>query len=421
MEAHGTVGGAATAETQETRPTVVLVGTLDTKGHEYAFVRDRIEARGVGVLLVDAGILGEPLAEPDVTRQEVATAGGADVQVLADAGDRATAIEVMARGATEIVLRLHAEGRLDAIGALGGTGGTTLATQAMRRLPVGVPKLMVSTIASGDTSPYVGSVDVTMMYAVVDIAGINRVSARILANAAGTLVGMATEPVPALDQARPLVVASMWGVTTPCVTRARERLEEHGFDVLVFHQTGTGGHSMEELIKTGLVEGVLDVTPTELVGELAGGAWPAGPERLEVAGRLGIPQVVSLGGLDLIAIVPPDPLPERFRSRWIYRHDEHIAAARTTSEESAALAEVIARKLNAATGPVALFVPLRGFSPLSVPGAEFQDSAADAALVEGLRERIDPARVELREVECDINDPGLAVAMAERLCELMAR
>ena len=409
------------SEARERRPTVVLVGTLDTKGHEYAFVRDRIRARGVEVVLVDAGILHEPLTEPDVTRQEVAAAAGADVQALADAGDRSAAIEVMARGATEVVLRLHAEGRLDAIGALGGTGGTTLATHAMRRLPVGVPKLMVSTVASGDTSPYVGSADVTMMYSVVDIAGMNRISVRILANAAGTLAGMATEPVPALEQARPLVAASMWGVTTPCVTVARERFEELGYDVLVFHQTGTGGDSMEELIKTGLVEGVLDVTPTELVGELAGGVWPASPDRLEVAGRLGIPQVVSLGGLDLIAIGPPEPLSERFRSRWIYRHDEHMAAARTTSEESASLAKVIARKLNAATGPVALFVPLLGFSPLSVPGAEFQDAAADAALVEGLRELIDPARVEVHELECDINDPELAVAMAERLHELMAR
>jgi uncharacterized protein (UPF0261 family) len=404
----------------ERHATVVLLGTLDTKGHEYAFVRDRIRARGVDVLLIDAGILAEPLTEPDVTRQEVAAAAGADVQALADGGDRGAAIEAMARGATEIVLGLHAEGRLDAIGALGGTGGTTLATHAMRQLPVGVPKLMVSTVASGDTSPYVGSRDVTMMYSVVDVAGINRISVRILSNAAGTLVGMATEPVPALDAARPLIAASMWGVTTPCVTAARARLEELGYDVLVFHQTGTGGDSMEELIRTGLVEGVLDVTPTELVGELAGGVWPASPERLEVAGRLGIPQVVSLGGLDLIAIGPPEPQPERFRSRWIYRHDEHMAAARTTEEESASLAKVIARKLNAATGPVVLFVPLRGFSPLSVPGAEFEDATADAALVQGLRELIDPSRVEVHELECDINDPVLAVAMASRLHELVA-
>jgi uncharacterized protein (UPF0261 family) len=289
----------------------------------------------------------------------------------------------------------------------------------MRALPVGVPKLMVSTVASGDTSPYVGHVDVTMTYSVFDVAGINWISAKILANAAGTLVGMATEPTVELDEARPLVAASMWGVTTPCVTTARQHLEGLGYDVLVFHQTGTGGDSMEALIKTGPVNGVLDVTPTELVGEIAGGVWPASPERLEVAGRFGIPQVVSLGGLDLIALGPPDSMHERFRSRWIYHHDEHMAAARTTAEESALLAKVIARKLNAAKGPVALFVPLRGFSPLSVPGGDFFDATADAALVEGLRELIDPVSVELHEVECDINDAALAVAMAERLYELM--
>ena len=408
-----------TDQEPQRRPTVVLVGTLDTKGREYAFLRDRIRARDVDVLLVDAGILSEPLTKPDVTRQEVAAAAGADVQALADAGDRSAAIEVMGRGATEIILRLQAEGRLDAIGALGGTGGTTLATHVMRALPVGVPKLMVSTVASGDTSPYVGHVDVTMTYSVVDVAGINRISAKILANAAGTLVGMATEPTVELDEARPLVAASMWGVTTPCVTTARQHLEGLGYDVLVFHQTGTGGDSMEALIKTGLVNGVLDVTPTELVAEIAGGVWPASPERLEVAGRFGIPQVVSLGGLDLIALGPPDSMHERFRSRWIYHHDEHMAAARTTAEESALLAKVIAGKLNAAKGPVALFVPLRGFSPLSVPGGDFFDAAADAALVEGLRELIDPVSVELHEVECDINDAALAVAMAERLYELM--
>ena len=408
-----------TDQEPQRRPTVVLVGTLDTKGREYAFLRDRIRARDVDVLLVDAGILSEPLTKPDVTRQEVAAAAGADVQALADAGDRSAAIEVMGRGATEIIIRLQAEGRLDAIGALGGTGGTTLATHVMRALPVGVPKLMVSTVASGDTSPYVGRVDLTMTYSVVDVAGINRISAKILANAAGTLVGMATEPTVELDEARPIVAASMWGVTTPCVTTARQHLEGLGYDVLVFHQTGTGGDSMEALIKTGLVAGVLDVTPTELVGELAGGIWPAGPERLEVAGRFGIPQVVSLGGLDLIALGPPDSMLERFRSRWIYHHDEHMAAARTTAEESALLAKVIAGKLNAAKGPVALFVPLRGFSPLSVPGGDFFDAAADAALVEGLRELIDPVSVELHEVECDINDAALAVAMAERLYELM--
>ena len=400
-------------------PTVVLVGTLDTKGKEYAHLRDRIRECGADVLLVDAGILDEPLTEPDVTRQEVAAAAGADVQALADARDRATAIETMGRGAAEVVRRLRAEGRLDAIGALGGSGGTALATNAMRALPVGVPKLMVSTVASGDTSPYVGSVDVTMMYSVVDVAGINRISARIMANAAGALAGMATGTESAAGEEKPLIVASMWGVTTPCVTTARERLEELGYDVLVFHQTGTGGRSMEELIATGLVDGVLDVTTTELADELTGGLWPAGPERLEVAGRLGIPQVVSLGALDVIVIGPPEPLPERFGGRPIYLHNEVLAATRTTSEECRELAAVIARKLNAATGPTVLFVPLRGLSLLTTDGQLLHDPEADEALFSALRDLVDRSKVELHEVDADINDPGLALAMAERLHELV--
>ncbi|MDH4102331.1 MAG: Tm-1-like ATP-binding domain-containing protein, partial [Thermoleophilia bacterium] len=248
----------------------MLLGTLDTKGAEYAYLRDRINDAGadVDVVVVDAGILGEPLVEPDVTRQEVAVAAGADVQALADVRDRANAIETMGRGAAVVVQRLHEEGRLDALGALGGTGGTAIATRAMRALPVGVPKLMVSTVAAGDMSPYVGTTDVTMMHSVVDVAGINRISARIFTNAARALTGMAvgTESPPVAE--KPLVVASMWGVTTPCVTTARERLEELGYDVLVFHQTGTGGRSMEELIAAGLVDGVLDVTTTELADEL---------------------------------------------------------------------------------------------------------------------------------------------------------
>jgi uncharacterized protein (UPF0261 family) len=403
-------------------PTVVLVGTLDTKGKEYAYLRDRVRERGVDVLLVDAGILDEPLTEPDITRQAVAAAAGADVQALADARDRATAIETMGRGAAEVARRLHAEGRLDAIGALGGTGGTTLATQAMRALPVGVPKLMVSTVASGDTSPYVGISDVTMMHSVVDIAGINRISAHIIANAARALAGMAAGSDFSSDETKPLVVTSMWGVTTPCVTTARERLEELGYDVLVFHQTGTGGRSMEELIATGLVVGVLDVTTTELADELTGGIWPSGPERLEVAGRLGIPQVVSLGALDVIVISStglPDPMPERFRGRPIYLHDGTVAATRTTCDECRALGAVIARKLNAATGPTVLFVPLRGLSLLTTEGQVLHDLEADEALFSALRELVDQSKVEMHEVDADVNDPEFALMMARRLDELM--
>jgi uncharacterized protein (UPF0261 family) len=401
---------------------VVLLGTLDTKGVEYAYLRDRVADADVDVVVVDAGILGEPLIEPDVTRQEVAAAAGADVQALADARDRATAIEAMGRGAAAVARRLHAEGRLDAIGALGGTGGTAIATRAMRALPVGVPKLMVSTVASGDTSHYVGTTDVTMMHSVVDVAGINRISARIFTNAARALAGLAggTESPPVAE--KPLVVASMWGVTTPCVTTARERLEELGYDVLVFHQTGIGGRSMEGLIAAGLVDGVLDVTTTELADELTGGIWPSGPERLETAGRLGIPQVVSLGALDVIVISSngfPDPLPERFSDRPIYVHDELLVATRATQEECRELAAAIANKLNAATGPTVLFVPLRGLSLLTTEGQSLYDAEADEALFSALRELVDPSRVEVHEVDADLNDPAFALAMAERLHELM--
>jgi uncharacterized protein (UPF0261 family) len=407
------------SKTRERSPTVLLVGTLDTKGKEYAYLRDRIREREVDVLLIDAGILGEPLTEPDVTRQEVAAAAGVDVQALADARDRAAALEAMSSGAAEIVLRLHAEDRFDAIGALGGTGGTALATYAMQRLPVGVPKLMISTAASGDTSPYFGPVDVTMMHSVVDVVGSNTILTRILINAAGALVGMATAAAPPRVEERPLIVASMFGVTTPCVTVARERLEELGYEVLVFHQIGLGGRSLEEVVKTGAVVGVLDVTTAGLADEIGGGIWPAGPERLEVAGRLGIPQVVSLGALDTLVIGPPDPLPERFAGRPIYLHNDVLAATRTTPEECRQIGALLARKLNAATGPTVLYVPLRGLSMLSTEGQPFHDPEADEALFSTLRELVDRSKVEVHEVDAEVNAPHFALAMAERLHELV--
>jgi len=285
-----------------------------------------------------------------------------------------------------------------------------------------VPKLMVSTVASGDTSPYVGTTDVTMMPSIGDVAGLNRISARIFVNAARALAGLAAGTGFRSMDERPLIVASMWGVTTPCVTTARERLEGLGHDVLVFHQTGTGGRSMEELIAAGRVDGVLDVTPTELADELLGGIWSSGPERLEAAGSLGVPQVVSLGALDVIAISSsglPDPLPERFRGRPIYVHDELMVATRATPDECRDLAALIARKLNAARGPTVLFVPLRGFSLLTTEGQVLYDGEADEALLSTLRERVDRAKVEVHEVDVDINDTVFALAMAERLHELM--
>ncbi len=400
-------------------PTVVLLGTLDTKGHEYAFLRDRVREHGVDVLLVDAGIMGDALAVPDVTRDEVAAAAGADVRALADAGDRGAAVEAMARGAAAVVVRLHAEGRLDGILGLGGSGGSSLVTHAMRQLPVGVPKLMVSTVASGDTRPYVGVTDVTMMYSVVDIAGINEISARIMTNAAGMIAGAVTGTVPDLGEEKPLVTASMFGVTTPCVTTARERLEELGYEVLVFHQTGAGGGSMEELIKAGYIAGSLDATTTELCDSVVGGVFPAVPERLESAGANGTPQVVSLGALDMVNFGPEDTVPEKFRDRNLYVHNPTITLMRTTPAECALLGRLIAEKLNRATGPTALFVPLRGVSMIATEGGVFHDPEADEALFAALREAVDPNVVEVHEVDADVNDPEFALAMADRLHELI--
>jgi uncharacterized protein (UPF0261 family) len=402
-------------------PTVVLLGTLDTKGVEYEFLRERLQEEGVEVVLVDAGVF-EPLARPDVAHDEVAAAAGADVAALREAGDRGAAVEAMGLGAAEIVRRLHAEGRLDGILSVGGSGNSSIAAQAMRVLPVGVPKLIVSTLASGDTRPYVGATDVSMTYSVVDISGLNRISARILANAAGAIAGMARADVPDGEgrplSRLPLIGATMFGVTTPCVTRARERLEEHGYEVLVFHATGTGGQSMEALVTGGFLAGVLDITTTELADELVGGVLSAGPERLEAAGKLGLPQVVSLGALDMVNFGPRETVPPQFAERNLYVHNPTVTLMRTTPDECAELGRRIARKLKEATGPTALFVPLRGVSMIATEGQPFHDPEADEALFGALREGRGPD-VEVHELDLDVNDPAFAEAMADRLHELV--
>ncbi len=397
-------------------PIVVLLGTLDTKGIEYEYLRKRVQALGCEVILIDAGIKGSPLTQPDVTREEVAKAAHADVAQLAAAGDRGVAVETMANGATAIVLDLYAEGRLQGILGLGGSGGSSLVTQAMRALPIGVPKLMVSTLASGDTRPYVGAVDVTMMYSVVDIAGINRISERILTNAAAAIAGMARAYVdfqPSSDT-KPLIGATMFGVTTPSVTEARRYLEERGYEVLVFHATGTGGQSMEALVNGGFLAGVLDITTTELADELVGGVLSAGPHRLEAAGNHGIPQVVSLGALDMVNFGPIDTVPEKFKHRKLYKHNPTVTLMRTTAEECAELGRIIARKLNSARGPVTLFIPLRGISMLATEGNAFYDPVADQALIDNLKAELG-ANVEVRELDMDINDSRFAQAMAKRM------
>jgi uncharacterized protein (UPF0261 family) len=400
--------------------TIVILGTLDTKGAELGYLRDAIAARGLQPLVVDAGILNPPAFQPDVDRHVVAAAAGVTVDDLAQAGDRGQAVTRMAQGAAHVVADLHLQGRVAGIIGIGGSGNATIAGAAMRALPIGTPKLLVTTVAAGDTRPYVGSTDITMMYSVVDIAGLNRLSRRILGNAAAAIVGMAgayTEQQAGADD-RPLVAATMFGVTTPCVTAAREALETLGYEVLVFHATGVGGRSMESLVRDGFFAGVLDITTTELADEVAGGTLSAGPDRLEAAGRAGIPQVVSLGALDMANFGPLDTVPERFRGRLLYQHNPAVTLMRTTAEENAAIGKVIAEKLNRARGPVALVVPLRGVSMIDTPGAPFFDPDADAALFGALRARLEP-RIEVVEVDAHINDPVFSATLVETFHRLV--
>ena len=400
--------------------TVLLIGTLDTKGDEFAFLRERLESAGVGVLLADVGTLEPPTAQADLTREQVAGEAGVDVDALREAGDRGAAIGAMAGAAAALARRLHDEGRIHGVLSAGGSGNTAIATAAMQALPVGVPKLMVSTMAAGDTTDYVGGVDVALMPSVTDVAGLNSISARILANAAAAMAGMVLAPEPQLEGGRPLVGATMFGVTTPCVTAAREQLERRGYEVLIFHATGTGGRAMEALVDGGLLAGVLDVTTTELCDDLVGGVLSAGPERLQAAGRVGLPQVVSLGALYMVNFGARDTVPPKFEDRNLYVHNPSVTLMRTTPEECAELGRRIARKLSAATGPVSLFVPLRGVSMIDAEGQPFHDPEADAALFDALREGLDGSSVELIELDHNVNDDEFATALVDKLDSYLA-
>ena len=393
---------------------LLLLGTLDTKGTEYAYLRERVRGHCVEVVLADVG-LGEPAGvDPDLSRIEVAAETGADPVTLLAAGDRGAAVEAMAEAAAALAVRLYREERIGGVLAAGGSGGTTIATRAMRALPVGVPKVMVSTMASGDVAGYVGATDVTLMYAVTDVAGVNSISARILANAAAAAAGMLKAPGVQLEGGRPLIGASMFGVTTACVSTAREWLEERGYEVLVFHATGAGGRALESLVAEGFLAGVLDVTSTELADELVGGVLSAGADRLEAAGRRGVPQVVSTGALDMVNFGARETVPARFANRTLHVHTAEVTLMRTTAGECAELGRRIARKLSAATGPTALFIPLRGVSQIDADGQPFHDPDADAALFGALRAGLAPT-VEVHEVDQHINEPQFAVAMAECL------
>jgi uncharacterized protein (UPF0261 family) len=397
--------------------TILLIGTLDTKGEEFAFVQSLIHERGHQTILMDAGIFPASVAA-DIAAEEVASAGGAELDALRAQGDRGRAMVVMQRGVATLTRSLFERGEIDGVLGLGGSGGTVLATAGMRSLPVGVPKVMVSTLASGDVAAYVDTKDITMMYSVIDIAGLNRLSRQVLGNAAGMICGALEQTMPEGEKDRPLIAASMFGVTTPCVTEVRRRLEEAGYEVLVFHATGSGGRAMEGLIADGFFEGVADLTTTEWCDELVGGVLSAGPDRLDAAAEAGLPQVVSVGALDMVNFWGLDTVPSQFRDRNLYQHNENVTLMRTTVEESRELGRIVAGKLSEARGPVVLMLPLKGISMIDAPGEPFYSPEADQALFGAIRENL-AHHVELIEVDAHINEDAFAEAVAAELLKLL--
>ena len=397
---------------------VYILATLDTKGREAAYLRDLLVGYGVSARLVDAGCLGEPTVPADVERGEIFSAAGHDVGQLAAAGDRGLAVSAAAQGGAAWIKRAHAAGLVGGVVAIGGSAGTTIGTAAMRALPIGVPKVMLSTLASGQVRHYVGDKDILMLNSIVDISGLNRLTCRVLGEAARAAAGMVLLPSLAEDHdTKPLVAATMFGVTTPCVEQARAVLESAGYEVLVFHATGVGGQAMESLVDDGLIAGVLDVTTTELVDELVGGFLSAGPERLTTAGRRGVPQVISVGATDMVNFHSPASVPERFRGRKFYHHNPNVTLMRTTPDECARIGAEIGRKLSAAKGPVAVLLPQRGVSAIDRAGQPFDDPAARRSLFTAIAENAHG--LDVREIDLHINDPAFGVAMAEKLLELM--
>ncbi|MEE8733045.1 MAG: Tm-1-like ATP-binding domain-containing protein [Eggerthellaceae bacterium] len=398
--------------------TVAILGTFDTKGEEFRYVKDLFERLGVNTLTIHCGVF-DPAWAPDIPNTDVAAAVDIDMSVIVEKKDRALATKTMADGVKKLVPALYANGRFDGIFSMGGSGGTSIATAAMQQLPIGVPKVMVSTMASGDTTPYVGASDINMFPSIVDVSGVNALSSTIYSNAVHAMVGMLSYDIPPIKASKPLVACTMFGVTTPCVTKACELLSDAGYEPLVFHATGTGGRCMEALVRDGFIAGVLDLTTTEWCDTLFGGVLAAGPERNDAAALLGVPAVVSTGALDMVNFGPWDTVPAEHRDRNLYKHNPTVTLMRTTADENRQLGEKLAEKVNQSIGPCAVLLPLGGVSMIDAPGQPFYGPDEDAALFDALRDNVDRSRVELDEVDAHINDDAFAKAAVDKLIELM--
>lgn len=395
--------------------TIAVLGTFDTKGREHAFVAEKIRSRGHRPLLIDVGTGEPPTVVPDISREDVAKAAAVDLAKLIAERDRGACVSAMAKAAPRLLEQLLAEGRIDGVISLGGGGGTAIASAAMQALPIGFPKLIVSTLASGNTAHYVGTKDIVMMPAVVDVQGLNRISRTILARAAGAICGMVEADVAGGNE-KPLIVASMFGNTTKCIEAAVPILERAGYEVLVFPATGTGGRAMEALIESGLVAGVLDVTTTELADELVGGVLTAGPTRLDAAAKLGVPAIVVPGCLDMVNFGERPSVPEKFRGRTFYVHNPQVTLMRTTAAECAELGRIVATKVNAYSAAVTVLIPRGGISVISGPGGPFHDPEADAALFRALESGLRPD-IPVATFDEGINDPAFARSCAEALLD----
>jgi len=396
--------------------TIAVLGTLDTKGEEHAFVAERIRARGHAALLIDVGSGAPAAVQPDIPREEVAAANGVDLAALMARRDRGECVTAMSQGAPVLLARLVEQGTIQGVISLGGGGGTAIASAAMRALPLGFPKLMVSTLAAGNTAPYLGTKDIVMMPSIADVAGLNRLSRLIFSRAAGAICGMVEAEIPAADD-RPLIVASMFGNTTACVTEAQRILEEAGFEVLVFAATGTGGRAMETLIDSGMVAGVLDLTTTEWADEFVGGVLGAGPDRLGAAARARVPAVIAPGCVDMVNFGSRESVPARFAGRLFYQHNPQVTLMRTSAEECEEIGRIIAEKINTYQAPAAVMIPQQGVSALGAPGGAFHDSVADEALFASLRTH---SHIPVETLDEPINSPAFARACAEKLLALMA-
>ena len=399
---------------------IIVIGTLDTKGQEIAFVRDLIAERGHHAVVVDSGILGEPAIEPAISRHEVAAAAESSIDELLAGGDKNNAISTMARGVTAIATGLHAAGKLDGVIALGGVQGTVIGTAAMRALPVGVPKVMVSTVANGQATfgPFVGTKDLTIMHSVADILGLNIITRQVLAEAAGAVVGMTELALGPQTTDRPTVAMTMAGVTTPCVMRARELFEAWGYEVIAFHCNGIGAKAMEELADAGQLQGILDLSPHDIGGYLRGGLMQASPDRLEAVSRRGLPIVFVPGGIDFILFGPLQSIaPEMLERKYVVHNPIHTHVRANRAEMSEA-GRFVAKRLSQTAGPATIMIPRRGFSQLNIRGGPLFNLEADQGFIEGLR-AAGLGKLTLKELDMHINDPAFADAVSAELRSLM--